>query len=155
MLLNHISPKHVDFALKHSKAEFNAPYGPCLVLPSEYEQDLILATAMIMRSSKTFLEEMGYIGALHSIESIDVLSLIHERQKGRDLRTVDEFRELEKFREFLLENFSISGGVGEITAKIEILLEKCQHVILSDPFFRDEKFDVHLRKILENLKKKI
>ncbi len=154
ILLNHISPKHVDFALRYADSDFVAAYGPCLVLPSQFEQDLLLATAMIMGSSRSFIEEMGYTEIFDRIRKIDILSLIGERQKGKDLNAFEEFRKLQAHREFLFEKFSVAGDIDEVSNKIFFLLEKCHHVILSDPFFREEDFDLKLRKIVENLKKK-
>ena len=154
-LLNHISPRHVDYALNYVKSDFVSAYGPCLPVPSKFEQDLLLATAIVMGSSKSFIRDMGYEDIFQGIEDIDVLGLIDLRQKGVDLGENPEYRKLERFRDFLLENFSISGSIDEISDKIIILLEKCSHVILSDPFFREENFDVLVRDITENLKKKV
>ncbi len=155
ILLNHISLHHVEYALKYVRSDFVAAYGPCLVLPSPLEQDLLLATAMIMGSSRSFIEDMGYSEIYGEINRIDVIDLITKRQKGMDLRGLKEYRHIENYKEFLLENFSLAGSVKEISAKVAKLLEKCDHVILSDPFFRDENFDKRLVEILENLKKKI
>ncbi len=155
ILLNHISPHHVEYALKYVKSDFVAAYGPCLILPSPFEQDLLLATAMIMGSSRSFLEDMGYWEIYREISKTDVINLIAKRQKGMDLRGLREYRHIENYKDFLLENFSLAGIMDEISAKIEKLLEMCDHVILSDPFFRDENFDKKIKEIVENLKKKI
>jgi len=154
-LLNHISPKHVDYALQYVHSEFISAYGPCLVLPSQFEQDLLLATAMIMGSSRNFIDEMGYTRIFEEIKKIDILKLIAERQKGKDLNEFKEFAKLTSYREFLFEKFSIAGNIDEVSEKIALLLQKCNHVILSDPFFREKDFDKKLREIIENLKKKI
>ncbi len=154
-LLNHISPKHVDYALQYVHSEFVSAYGPCLILPSQFEQDLLLATAMIMGSSRNFIDEMGYTRIFEEIKKIDIFGLIAERQKGKDLNGFKEFAKLTNYREFLFEKFSIAGNIDEVSEKIALLLQKCNHVILSDPFFREKDFDERLKKIIENLKKKI
>ncbi len=154
MLLNHISPRHVGWAVKFSSSYFNSAYGPSLILPSDFEQDLILATSLVMGSSRSFLEEMNYLNVYEEIQKINILELIEKRQRGEDLSRYDDFKKLLKYRKFLLENFSISGDELRVAEKIDQLLNICQHVVLGDPFFRNENFHKSLRRIIEILKKK-
>ncbi|MEM0503458.1 MAG: hypothetical protein QXT58_01985, partial [Archaeoglobaceae archaeon] len=42
-----------------------------------------------------------------------------------------------RMKEFLLERFAITGNFEEVLTKIKQLLKVCDHVVLSDPFFRD------------------
>ncbi len=155
ILLNHISPHHVNHVLRYVNSDFVSAYGPCLILPSHFEQDLLLATAMIMGSSKSFVEDMGYTEIFEKVRAVDIISLIGERQRGNDLNKFEEFRRLQIYRNFLFENFSISGSIDEVSNKIALLLEMCNHVVLSDPFFREEKFDRFLKKIIQNVNEKI
>ncbi len=148
MLLNHISPKHVSWAVKHSTSDFNAAYGPALVLPSEFEQDLLIAAALVMGSSEAFLKEMGYEAIYEEISKVDLMRLIELRHKG-DIYGEEDYRKLLKHKQFLLENFTLCGSVHEISQKMLRILELCDHVILADPFFRDENFDRNLKKIKE------
>jgi len=146
MLLNHISPKHVSWALRFSKADFNAAYGPALILPSEYEQDLILAAAIVMGSSKTFLKEMGYWEVYQEISRVDLKRLVDLRHKG-DIRGESDYKILLKHREILLQNFTLSGGFEVFVEKLKKVIDLCDHVVLSDPFFREENFDKLLKKV--------
>lgn len=155
MLLNHISPEHVRYAVRLSSSGFNAAYGPSLALPSEFEQDLILATALVMGSSRQFLREMGYLHVYEKLKKVNLPELIERRQRGEDLYGVADFETLLKFREFLLERFSIAGSPETLAGKIAELLRVCDHVVLGDPFFREKDFDRKLSDILEILKKRI
>ncbi|MBE8538884.1 hypothetical protein [Geoglobus acetivorans] len=150
-LLNHISPEHVTWALRHSSAKFNAAYGPALIFPSEFEQDLILAAALVMGSSKSFLSEMGYRDVFEHVARIDLLKLILKRQKGADLGGESDFIELLQHRDFLMEKFTLSGTQRTFVKKLSELMTIVDQVILSDPFFRDENFDEKLAKVLKIL----
>ncbi|AIY90849.1 hypothetical protein [Geoglobus acetivorans] len=152
ILLNHISPEHVTWALRYSCAKFNAAYGPALILPSEFEQDLLLASALVMGSSKSFLSEMGYQDVFERVARIDLLKLILKRQKGDDLSDESDFIELLQHRDFLLEKFTLSGTQKAFAEKLSELMTIVDQVILSDPFFRDENFDEKLAKVLKYLK---
>uniref|UniRef100_A0A7C3YBY2 LLM class flavin-dependent oxidoreductase n=1 Tax=Geoglobus ahangari TaxID=113653 RepID=A0A7C3YBY2_9EURY len=146
MLLNHISPKHVSWALKFSKTDFNAAYGPALILPSKFEQDLILAAAIVMGSSKSFLREMGYWDVYQEISKVDLPRLIELRHKG-DITHEEDYKILLKHREILLQNFTLSGSFEVFIEKLRDVINLCDHVVLSDPFFREENFDKLLKKI--------
>ena len=146
MLLNHISPKHVSWALKFSKADFNAAYGPALILPSEFEQDLILAAAIVMGSSETFLKEMGYWDVYQEISRVDLPRLIELRHKG-DITHEEDYKILLKHREILLQNFTLFGNFEVFIKNLKEIINLCDHVVLSDPFFREENFDKLLKKI--------
>ncbi len=155
MLLNHVSPEHVRWAVRHSTSHFNAAYGPALSLPSEYEQDLILATALVMGSSRGFLSEMGYDEIFDELRTVNLMDLIERRQKGENLNADADFEKLLEYRDFLLERFSVAGSTEQISEKISQLLKICDHVVLGDPFFRDGDFDRKLAEILKILKKRI
>lgn len=146
MLLNHISPKHVSWAIKFSKSDFNAAYGPALILPSEFEQDLVLAAAIVMGSSETFLKEMGYWDVYQEISKVDLFRLVDLRHKG-DITHEKDYKILLKHRKTLLENFTLSGNFEVFVEKLKNVINLCDHVVLSDPFFREENFDKLLKKI--------
>ncbi|WP_456477679.1 hypothetical protein [Geoglobus ahangari] len=155
MLLNHVSPQHVRWAAGISSSEFNAAYGPALILPSEFEQDLLLAAALVMGSSVGFLREMGYLSVYDELKRIDLMSLIERRQKGEDLSDVQDYRLLMRYKSFLLDRFTLSGDLQTVADKTAELLKVCDHVVLGDPFFRDENFDRKLAELLKELKKRI
>ncbi len=155
MLLNHISPEHVRWAAGVSSSSFNAAYGPALILPSEFEQDLLLAAVLVMGSSRAFLREMGYLSVHERLRSVDLMGLIELRQRGEDLSDLQDFREILRFRGFLLNRFTLSGDLSGVALRTAELLKTCNHVVLGDPFFRDENFDKKLARLLEELKKRV
>lgn len=153
-LFNHISMNHVRWALNHSKANFNSAYGPALIEPSEYFQDLILASALVMGSSKSFLREMGYGRIYREISKVDLFKLISLRQEGEDLSEIEDFRILLNNKDLLLEKFTLYGNLEEFSKKLSELAGLVNQIILSDPFFRDNDFDRKLEMAIKNLKGK-
>lgn len=155
MLLNHISPHHVRWAVRMSSSSFNAAYGPALILPSKFEQDLLLAAALVMGSSMGFLMEMDYLDVYERLRSVNLMELIERRQKGEDLSEVQDFRLLLKYKSLLLDRFTLSGDLQVVADKTAELLKLCDHVVLGDPFFREDNFDKRLAELLKELKKRI
>ena len=149
LLINHVHPKHLS-AFEDFEG-FKAAYGPALVLPSEFYQDLIIASAIVMRTSKGFLEEYGYISVYESVRDIDIEALIKKRQEGLDLEHDGEFKKLKKVMEDVIEFFTISGSFESVSERISDLLRVCDHVVLGDPFFRDKKSAEHVSLLLSRL----
>lgn len=116
---------------------FKAAYGPALLLPSEFEEDLIIAASIVFLGSKRLISEFKMEDIAEEISEVDIMELVELRRSGRSIRESDDAEKILKHREFLLNNFTISGGVSEVAEEIKKLLEICDHVVLADPFFRD------------------
>ncbi len=138
IIFNYCNPRYVSWISSFlSRDVVKVSIGPSLILPSEMEQDLLLACAIVSCSSPKFVEVFNVEGICRDL-SVDFQMLIRERHNGKDLRMFEEFGRIEGHREFLLKNFSISGDVDEVSRRIGELLKVCDHVILGDPFFRDK-----------------
>ncbi len=117
-------------------------YAPALILPSEFEQDLLLACAIVSCSSKKFVEEFGFQEMCGDFASLDFKRLIAVRQKGGDLEKLEEFERILRYKDVLLEKFCISGDLDDVKIRIKELLKICDHVVLGDPFFRDKAVEL-------------
>ncbi len=130
VLLNHIYPEHISWALRQFKGNaVRAAIAPALVLPDEdYEKKLIYSAGVVAAGApKTVATELGID------EKVEKIRSLVERGK---------FGELLKYRNFLLERFALAGSVEEITDRIEEL-EKLgiELVILGAPFFLGKGFN--------------
>jgi len=140
ILFNYAHPEHLRWIFGFLKGDVvKVSFAPSLVLPSDFEQDLLLACAIVSCSSRRFVEEFGFAKMCYELSKLDFLGLISMRQRGANLFECEEFRRILKYRDVLLERFAICGDLGEIRRKIEDLLEMCDHVVLGDPFFRDAR----------------
>jgi len=138
ILLNHVNPEHVKYFAEKVDSIFLIAYGPTLILPSDFEMDLIIACAIVMRTSPNFLKKFGYFKVYEEIKDIDMNYLIERRRSGK-LCEISEFKKLKKYKDFLFEKFSISGSFENVVDRIRSLLNYTKHVVLGDPFFRDLK----------------
>jgi len=140
ILFNYGYPEFLRWISSFAEREIiRVAFAPALILPSEFEQDLLLACAIVSCSSSRFVEEFGFVGMCRDFAKLDFGKLISIRQKGGDLFEVDEFKTILKYRDVLLEKFSISGSLEDLQSRIKDLLKICDHVVLGDPFFRDIK----------------
>ncbi|RLI79862.1 hypothetical protein DRP05_02640 [Archaeoglobales archaeon] len=137
ILFNYVKSEYIRWISKFVKKKlFIAAYGPSLILPSEFFEDLLIASAIVV-SSKAFVKEFGFDELFEEIRQIDFQKLVEIRQMGKSIKHTPDYKILDRYSNILLENFTISGDVNSITIRIKDLLEHCNHVILSDPFFRD------------------
>ncbi len=149
VLFNHVHPDHIKAFAEFDG--FKAAYGPALVFPSEFYQDLLIAGAIVMSTSKKFLEAFDYLEAFRKIEKVNVEELIKRKQSGEDLSEDEDFKKLEENKKIILEKFTISGSLENVRNRVCDLLELCDHVVLGDPFFRDEESPEKLSLLLSRL----
>ncbi|RLI83451.1 hypothetical protein DRP07_03405 [Archaeoglobales archaeon] len=149
ILFNYVKSEYIKWISKYVKRKiFIAAYGPCLVLPSEFFESLLLASSIVI-SSKRFVEDFGFGELFNEIKKIDLQKLVEVRQSGKSIKNLPEYKILDRYSDVLLGNFTISGGEEVMADKIKELLNHCDHVILGDPFFRDINSMMSLRKIVK------
>jgi len=73
---------------------------------------------------------------------------VRARWEGRSIAGEEGAEILFRHREFLLQNFTISGDVEEVRRRIKSLLNICDHVVLADPFFRDVESVRRLKEVV-------
>ena len=140
ILFNYVFPDHIKWISSFMERKvFTAAYGPALLLPSQFFQDLLIACALVMGSNREFLEEFGYLEVYSEISKASIDEMIVLRQHGYDISGHPDSILLMKHSQFLLERFSICGSVSDVRGRIDALLKFCDHVILGDPVFRDRK----------------
>ena len=140
ILFNYVFPDHIKWISGFLKKRvFTASYGPSLLLPSPFFQDLLLACAIVMGSNREFLREFGYLELYNEISKVNINELIVLRQSGLDISHHPDSALLMEHSRFLLERFSICGNIRDIEERIRALLELCDHVVLGDPVYRDRK----------------
>ncbi len=149
ILINHVHPKHLSIFQDFDG--FKAAYGPSLILPSEFYQDLVIASAIVMQTSKKFLNEFDYLPIYERVREVDIESLIRKRQKGLNLEKDGDFRRLEEAVRNVIEFFTISGDFEKFSKRVVELLKVCDHVVLGDPFFRDKKSTEKISLLLSRL----
>jgi len=151
VLFNYVKPEFLNWILRFAKRKlFFAAYGPSLILPSEFFEDLLIASAIVI-SSKSFVKKFGFEDLFEKINTINFQKLVKRRQEGKSIKNLPEYKILESNSETLLENFTISGDFKNVIKRIKSLLNCCDHVILSDPFFRDDNAMKHLGKIVKSV----
>ncbi|ADC66091.1 conserved hypothetical protein [Ferroglobus placidus DSM 10642] len=149
ILLNHVHPKHVEVFKDYDG--FKAAYGPALILPSEFYQDLIIACSIVMQTSKDFLKKFSYYKSYEKIKEVRIEELIKKRQRGENLENNSEYEKLKAAAEKILEFFTISGKLEDVSNRVKELLSLCDHVVLGDPFFRDKKSVERVSLLLSRL----
>jgi 5,10-methylenetetrahydromethanopterin reductase len=150
ILFNYVKPEYIRWISGFMEREsFTAAYGPSLVLSSESEfyESLLIASCLVI-SSKSFVENFGLRAFAKEIEGLDLEKLIEIRHSIGTIKNLPEFKVLNKHSAFLLENFSISGDFEKVVERIKQLLKYCDHVVLGDPFFRDDHSMTSLRRIV-------
>lgn len=124
VLINYVHPELVSNLASFVENGMKIAYGPALLLPSEFEEDVTLASAIVLKGvEKRFGIEINE----------NLKKLVEMRRRGISITNSGLFR----MKEFLLERFAITGNFEEVLTKIKQLLNVCDHVVLSDPFFRD------------------
>lgn len=158
ILFNYVKAEYIRWIKGFMGKEiFTAAYGPSLVLPekreeSEFYESLLIASSIVIPEKK-FVERFELQGLIDEIKKIDFDRLIEIKHSIGTIKHLPEYGILQKHSDFLLENFTISGKVEVVAGRIEELLKECEHVILSDPFFRDDysmSFLGDVVKIVEN-----
>ncbi|MEM4496796.1 MAG: hypothetical protein QXM06_05820 [Archaeoglobaceae archaeon] len=132
LLINAVKPEFVRWLKRRT---FNASYGPSLLLPSDYEIDLVLASLLVFLGHKRLVLEFGLARTFRDLSCLNIDDLIKKRMLGLNL---DEPK-VKNYRDFLVENFAICGREDLFIEKLKNLLSYCDHVVLADPFFRDLK----------------
>lgn len=106
LLINYVKPEYVEWAIsKTGKKVLKAAYGPSLLFPDNRRAELLLIGAAIVAagSSLSFQREFGLV------ERVEELKMIISRRA---------YGELHRHRDFLLENFTISGKLKEIKERV-------------------------------------
>lgn len=138
ILFNYVYPTYIQWIKQNMEKDiFTAAFGPSLLLPSSFYQDLLLAAAIVMGSSKAFLKAFELEKIYKNFLSIDLSALIKARQNGVNLEELSEFELFKEYSRLLIEKFTISGNLKSIVERINDLLKLCNHIVLGDPFFRD------------------
>lgn len=136
-LLNYAHPDYIRWALGHlGRRPYTAAYAPALLLPDEKNLTRLRVGAAIVASgsSRAFQEEFGLAEKICEIRAA--------LQKGR----YDLLREHEPF---LLDRFTISGGLEEIGTRIEDLRALgIDQVIFATPMGRNPGSIERLGKIV-------
>lgn len=144
ILFNYAHPEHLKWIIGFLERDvIRVAYAPSLILPSEFEKDLLIACAIVACSSKAFVKEFGYEEICREISNIDFAKAIRDYKSSGRIPKV-----IEKYREILIDRFAISGSFDDFSGRIKEILEICDHVVLGDPFFRDLK----QIELLESLK---
>lgn len=129
ILFNYAHPEHLKWIVRFVEREIiKVAYAPSLILPSEFEKDLLLACA-IVACSNAFVKRYNKI---EDLSRINFTEAIKDYKKFGKIPKV-----IEKHRDFLIEKFAISGKFDDFVEKVRKILEICDHVVLGDPFFRD------------------
>lgn len=141
LLLNYVYPEYVEwiegFMRKGKGAELRThAFGPSLLLPSPFYEDLLIAAAVVMQSNTFFLETFNLQEMGQQIPA-DLSKLIRIRQARKSVNETPEFGQIKKYSQDLLRFFTISGELEEVRKRISQLLQLCDSVVLGDPFFRD------------------
>lgn len=149
LLLNYVYPEYIEWI----KGFIDKPalsFGPSLILPSNFYEDLLIAASIVMRSNKEFLKKFNLYELAKKLPA-EYSNLIKLKQEGRSVAELREFKLIEKHSEILLNNFTISGNLKEISKKIDKILRVCDGVVLGDPFFRDINSVKSLKKLIKSL----
>lgn len=150
VLFNSVNPAFIEWMNGFvEKDVFKAAYGPSLLLPSEFEEDLIIAASIVFLGSKALISEFEMQNIAGEISGVDVARLIEQRRLGRSIADLDNAEGLLEHKDFLLKNFTLSGNIASVAEKIRELLKICDHVILSDPFFRDLNSMKRLKELVK------
>ena len=135
ILFNYAHPDHLRWILQFVERNvIKVAYAPSLILPSDFERDLLLACAIVACSSKSFAKAFGYDKICEELSKINFVEAIRDYKRFGVIPSA-----VEKYRDVLIEKFSISGKFDEFVERLREILKICDHVVLGDPFFRDLK----------------
>ncbi|MFP3947046.1 MAG: hypothetical protein ACLFVI_09110 [Archaeoglobaceae archaeon] len=137
LLLNYVYPEYIEWIKGFLKRDISTySFGPSLVLPSPFYEDLLIAAAIVLQSNQSFLEAFDLQEMSQRIP-LDLSKLIQLRQARQSVNEMPEFRPIKEYSPDLLGLFTISGELQEVRNRIHQLLQLCDSVVLGDPFFRD------------------
>jgi len=148
VLFNSVNEKFISWLLRFADTPFKAAYGPALILPSDNEEDLLIAAAIVFTGSRRLIEEFQFESIANELSKVDIMSLVRTRWEGGSIADCEGAEVLFKYRDFLLNNFTISGSAKDVKARIKSLLRLCDHVVLADPFFRDIESVKKLKEVV-------
>jgi len=148
VLFNSVKEEYIKWLLRYANTPFKAAYGPALILPSKNEEDLLIAAAIVFTGSRKLIEEFQLESVAEELLEVDIMSLVRKRREGGSIAECREAEVLFRHGDFLLSNFTISGSVESVKARINSLLQLCDHVVLADPFFRDIESVKSLKVVL-------
>lgn len=137
VLFNSVNEKFISWLSGYAGNNFRAAYGPALITPSQNEEDLLIAAAIVFLGAKKLQEKFGFQRIAEELSRVNLRELILHRQSGGSIADCRGSEVLLKYRDFLLENFTISGSFENVRERVRSLLRFCDHVVLADPFFRD------------------
>jgi len=147
LLLNYVYPEYIEWIKSFIARDIPAlSFGPSLVLPSNFYEDLLIAASIVMRSNEEFLKNFNLYELAKNLPT-EYSNLIKLKQEGKSVAELREFKLIEKHSEVLLNNFTISGNLKEVSERINEILRICDGVVLGDPFFRDIDSLSNLKKL--------
>ncbi len=133
ILFNYAHPEYLRWISSFVKRDvLKVAYAPALILPSEFEKDLLIASAIVSCSSGEFVRRFGYVDMCKTFSKLNFGEVILMRKRFNFVP-----KEIEEYRDVLIERFSIAGEFDRFVWKIREILKVCDHVVLGDPFFRD------------------
>lgn len=148
LLFNYVCPQYIEWVKGFMRKDIPAfAFGPSLLLPSPFYEELLIAAAIVMQSNQSFLETFN-LQDMSQLVPEDLSKLIRLRQARKSINETPEFDKIKEHSERLLNLFTISGGVRDVRDRITQLFKLCDGVVLGDPFFRD----FESLKNLKNLK---
>ncbi len=124
---NYVKREFVDWVCLNLEWVEILPIGPSLILPSRMEDELTIAAILVMTSNENFAREFGFFREFKELSALDVKRMIANSR-------LEKNETVERYRKFLMDNFTVSGSVEEVRKKVEAL----GSFVLGDPFFRDD-----------------
>jgi len=144
ILFNYGHPDHLKWIYHYLRRDVHRiAYAPSLILPSDFEKDLLIACAIVSCSSESFAKSFGYESMFQELSKLDFSEVIVKRKEENIIPKV-----IEKYREILIEKFAIAGKFERFVERVKVLLKICDHVVLGDPFFRDKRSLKLVRRVL-------
>lgn len=130
VILNHIHPEHISWALKQFRGDaVKAAIAPALLLPDEEHEKKLVYSAGVVAAGlpEKVAQEFG---------------IEREFEKIREIVKKGRFEGLLKHRDFLLERFALAGDAEELVSRLEELKKLgIELVILGAPFFMGKGFN--------------
>ncbi|WP_457549669.1 hypothetical protein [Archaeoglobus sp.] len=147
ILFNYAHPEHLNWIIGFLKREvYKVAYAPSLILPSEFELDLLIACAIVSCSNKAFVKIFKYDDMCGEFSKLDFLRVIADRKR---LNVIPD--EIKRYGDVLIDRFAIAGDFESLVGRLKEILKICDHVVLGDPFFRDCRSAKFFESILESL----
>lgn len=150
ILFNYVKPEYLKWIMRHARKKlYFAAYGPALILPSDFEEDLLIASAIVSLSSRRFVTEFGFSKMAEKLWQLSFDELVNIRMRGESISRHEQSEILFRYKNTLLDNFTISGSFDEVATKTKSILAFLDHVIFSDPFFRDMNSLRQLKRLVK------